>query len=133
MEKVFSDLNSKLKDIKNYYQNINNKNKTNNNIDKLRNEFKEAFSKAIGYINNKYKETPIIQIKFYQKVINDLRSFCPKENNGNISKKNKNKSKIIQKGENSNSKKENSLFIQNPLFIVGIIFLIFCFLIKFFY
>ena len=133
MEKVFSDLNSKLKDIKNYYQNINNKNKANNNIVKLRNEFKEAFSKAIRYINKKYEETPIIQIKFYHKVINDLRSFCPKENNGNISKKNKNKSKIIQKGENSNSKKENSLFIQNPLFIVGIIFLIFCFLIKFFY
>ena len=133
MEKVFSDLNSKLKDIKNYYQNINNKNKANNNIVKLRNEFKEAFSKAIRYINKKYEETPIIQIKFYQKVINDLRSFCPKENNGNISKKNKNKSKIIQKGENSNSKKKNSLFIQNPLFIVGIIFLIFCFLIKFFY
>ena len=127
MEKVFSELNSKLKSIKNYYKNIKNKNKTNSNIVSLKNELKEAFRRVIGYINNKFKDSPIIQIKFYQKVINDLKSFCPKENN--TQKKNKS----IQKGGNSNSKKENKLFTQSPLFIVGNIFLIFCFLIKFFY
>ena len=129
MKKVFSKLNSKLKDMKDYYQNINNKNKINNNIANLRDEFKQAFRKVIGHINNKYKNSPIIQIKFYLKVIDDVKLFCVKENN--IPKKNT--SKIKKKVGNSNSKKENKLFIQNPLFIVGIIFPIVCFLIKFFY
>ena len=47
---VFSELNSKLKDMKDYYQNINNKNKIKNNIVNLRDELKQAFTQVIGHI-----------------------------------------------------------------------------------
>ena len=132
MKLAFFELNSKLKDIQNYYQNIINKKKVKTNIDQLRDKLKIAFSDVIGYINEyidkKYNNSPIYKIKFYQKVVNDLKLYCSKDNN--VVKKN---TKSIQKEKNSNAKKENSFRLKNPLFLVGLIFLIICFLVKFFY
>ena len=132
MNFVFFELNSKLKDIQKYYQNIINKKKVKNNIDQLRENLNIAFSDVIRYINRyidkKYNNSPIYKIKYYQKVVNDLNLYYSKDNN--VIKKN---TKNIQKEKNSNAKKENSFRLKNPLFIVGIIFLIICFLVKFFY
>ena len=73
-------MDSNLKRIKNYYENINNKKKIENNIFQLREEFKENFTDVIWTINKKYEHSPKNKIKFYQKVIDDIKSFGFKNN-----------------------------------------------------
>ena len=114
MKKAFSNMDSNLKRIKNYYENINNKKKIENNIFQLREEFKENFTDVIWTINKKYEHSPINKIKFYQKVIDDIKSFGFK-NNSDLKKNNNNKTK-----NEKNSKKGNKLWIEKSLMIYGL-------------
>ena len=120
---LFSNMNKKLKEIKNYYYDLIKAKKPKNNIPKLREDLKNIYEDIIRYINKVCGESVEKKIYCYQKLIDDL----------SLSKNMSNKN---QSSKNNGPKKENKnhSYIINPLFIVGLLipFLIIWFLIKFF-
>ena len=79
MNLVFIKLNSKLKQIKDYYSDLTTKTKRKNDILKLRKELKEIYKDLIGLSINIYKNSPLNKIGCYQKIIDDLKEtkFIP--------------------------------------------------------
>ena len=73
--RLFSALNSKLREIKNFHEDSKAK-KNNKNILKLREELKEIYEdyiEYIEYINNKSKKSIFKKIYYYQKIIDHLK------------------------------------------------------------
>ena len=120
---LFFNFNQKLKEIKNYYYDMIKAKKSKNNIFKLREDLKNIYEDIIRYINKVCGESVEKKIYCYQKLIDDL----------SISKNMSNKN---QSSKSNGLKKEikNQSFINNPLFIVGLLipFLIIWLFIKFF-
>lgn len=104
MNLVFQTLNSKLKQIKEYYSDLTTKNKRKNDILKLRKELTEIYSDLIGLSNSIYKNSPLNKIYCYQKIIDNMKQtkIIP---NKKIHKKENNKEKkmnpTIQKSHSS--------------------------------
>ena len=119
---LFSNLNLKINEIKNYYVDLRQEKNRKANIRKLREDLKIIYEDLIKFINTIYKKSALKKIYYYQKIIDEL----------SISKKVADKN-LNQKIDILNQKKKNKSFIYTNLFICCLLlsFLLLYFIINF--
>ena len=125
MNLIFPILNSKLKQIKDYYSDLTIKTKRKNDIIKLKGELKDIYKDLIRLSNSIYKNSPLNKIRCYQKIIEYLKQTKIIPDN-KISKKNNNEKEINSKIEKNNQSMNINMIFGTSLLAI----FIFSFLMK---